>query len=79
MLSAQQMIRSYNNPTVLRGQRTAWCFTINNPHRVYATSTTLMDQLKADERVRYVVFQEELSPSGTPHYQGYIEFKRSVR
>lgn len=29
--------------------------------------------------VRYVVFQQEISSTGTPHYQGYVEFTSGVR
>ncbi len=37
---------------------------------------TLSDDLK--KRIRYVVLQEELSASGTPHFQGYIEMTKAV-
>lgn len=43
-----------------------WCFTINKPkHKVKFTS-----------KMKYLVFQLEKSQKGTPHYQGFVQFKR---
>lgn len=40
----------------------------------------LIESLSNDKRVRYVVFQKERGEErGTEHYQGYIEFKQSMR
>jgi len=50
-----------------------WCFTINN----YADSMPDVD-LEADHRVVYYCFQEEIGEEGTPHLQGYVEFKRNL-
>lgn len=45
-----------------------WCFTLNNPHYN-------LDSIFAEnESVSYAVWQLELSPSGTPHFQGYVVF-----
>lgn len=52
-------------------QVTAWVFTINNP-------TELLD-FGEDDLVRYAVYQLEVGDSGTPHFQGYVEFKRSCK
>lgn len=52
-------------------QVTSWCFTINNP-------TTLLD-VGEDTLVRYAIYQLEIGESGTEHFQGYIEFKRSCK
>jgi len=48
-----------------------WMFTINNP-------TELLD-FSEDLLVRFAVYQQEVGDSGTTHFQGYIEFKRSCK
>ncbi len=59
------------------GQRTAWCFTINNPRD---DPQILVTDLTTNPRVRYFIFQLEKGvETNTPHFQGYIEFGRSVR
>ncbi len=60
-------------------QRTAWCFTINNPAEKGLDAPTFFEKLKNDDRVRYFVFQLETGEANTPHFQGYIEFTRSIR
>lgn len=52
-------------------QSRRWCFTLNNPD----------GQLDfADSRVRLAVWQLELAPeTGTPHFQGYINFENNPR
>ena len=49
-----------------------WCFTYNN----YEGVVTAED---FGPHVSYLIFQEELSESSTPHLQGYVEFKRSMK
>lgn len=54
-----------------------WCFTLNNPtdpERAHLLST-----LHEMRIVRFLVFQLETGESGTPHFQGYIEFREVVR
>lgn len=48
-----------------------WCFTINNP-----TADLSFDDPGV---IAYCVWQKEKGASGTPHYQGYIQFTRRVR
>lgn len=43
-----------------------WCFTINNP----TNQLTFIDST-----IKYAIWQKECPEEGTPHYQGYIEFK----
>lgn len=45
-----------------------WCFTLNNP-----SGPTTPDGLP--EGATYIIFQHEIGESGTPHLQGYIEYK----
>lgn len=47
-----------------------WCFTLNNP--------TNELEFDADD-IRYAIWQKEQGELGTPHYQGYVEFKQPVR
>lgn len=51
-----------------------WLFTENNP-------TGLIDWNYVDKsnHIRYAVYQMEVGEEGTPHLQGYVEFKRTVR
>jgi len=49
-----------------------WCFTMNNPTM---EGTELERILKADEKIKGFVFQLEEGENGTPHFQGYLEFK----
>lgn len=48
-----------------------WVFTINNPEG-------LLD-FEDHPNVRYCVYSEEVGEEGTLHFQGYIEFFRTVR
>lgn len=57
-----------------RGRR--WMFTCNNPE---IPSEQFLTVLKTINKARYVVFQLEKGQKGTPHYQGYIEFKEPIR
>lgn len=50
---------------------TNFVFTINNP---------LMEAIEFNpERMHYLVYQREISESGTPHFQGYCELKTATR
>lgn len=48
-----------------------WCFTINNP-------TECLDLAEIKD-LRYGIYQHEIGEEGTHHFQGYLEFTRSVR
>lgn len=52
------------------------CFTINNPT---LTPEDVAERLEKNERVRYAIFQSETGESGTPHYQGYVEYDKPQR
>ena len=49
-----------------------WVFTLNNP------TPEKMDRILDSNQFRYIVYQLELSATGTRHLQGYIEFKKAV-
>lgn len=53
----------------------SFCFTYNNPTHTYEE---FRDALMALPFVRYFVYQRERGESGTEHYQGYIEFSKTV-
>lgn len=53
-------------------QLSAYVFTINNPEG-------LLDFEGLPRTVRYLIYSEEIGDSGTNHFQGYIEFTRTVR
>lgn len=56
-------------PSATRTQRArSYTFTLNNPKDV-----TELDSLK-QLPVKYIIVGNELSKTGTPHYQGYITF-----
>nr|QGF19391.1 replication associated protein [Antarctic circular DNA molecule] len=46
-----------------------YCFTWNNP----------TSPIALHEKIGYLIYQEEIGESGTPHYQGYVEFKSKTR
>ncbi len=46
-------------------RRRDWCFTINNP----------AGPVVFQESMRYLIYQMEKGDSGTPHYQGFVQFK----
>lgn len=50
-------------------QKAHWCFTWNNPD----------GHIEWPSNVRYAVYQLEEGEEGTQHFQGYVEFERSVR
>lgn len=52
------------------------CFTYNNPTH---SPTDFQALLQSSERVRYAIFQLEEGENGTPHYQGYVEYKSPQR
>jgi len=45
-----------------------WCFTINNPEF----------ELEMPTRAKLFIANKEMGASGTPHYQGYVEFDNPV-
>lgn len=51
-------------------QYTNACFTFNNPEVLFDFSE--------EENVEYAIYSLEIGESGTPHYQGYIEFKKKT-
>jgi len=54
-------------------------FTYNNPPDEMS-SDKLMSLLRKINTIRYLAFQLEIAPdTGTPHYQGYMEFNTAIR
>jgi len=48
-----------------------WCFTINNPPDDLDKAT-----LHNDEYFQYAIWGREVGESGTPHFQGYVQFTK---
>lgn len=59
-----------------RPRARSWVFTHNNPEETPAQFLILLENFP---NVRYAIFQHEQAETGTPHYQGYIEFTRVIR
>lgn len=58
-------------------QRNMWCFTFNNYEE---GDLDHLNELGTNPRTQYLVIGREIAPeTGTPHLQGFIQFKRSVR
>jgi len=53
-----------------------WCWTWNNPTK---THEEVIDKLKNDERITFIIFQREKGDSGTEHYQGYLECEKQIK
>jgi len=49
----------------------SWCFTENNP-------AEKIDPSRWPD-LQYLVYQLEVGDNGTPHFQGYIQFKKRIR
>ncbi len=57
-------------------------FTLNNPTRdekFFWQSLVRLSDFRKEHHVRYVVFQSEISATGTPHLQGYLELSKQMR
>ena len=50
-----------------------WCFTLNNP--TLDETNKIRHLCEDDESIKYVIVGHEFGLEGTPHLQGYIEFK----
>jgi len=72
-----RLARSTMPPAPRSGGSKYWCFTYNNP----ANNNTPIEEVLNEhiDRISYYVYQLELSESGTPHLQGYVEFKTRTR
>lgn len=54
-----------------------YCFTVNNPT---LSGDATLKELEELTNFRFTIFQKELAPTtGTPHYQGYVEFTNNTR
>ncbi len=77
-LSFQEVTRLGGARTISKGRVRNCCFTLNNPTEEEKTKLTAYIEVNLHEDIKYLVFQEELSATNTPHIQGYVEFKRQL-
>ena len=49
-----------------------WGFTLNNP------KPNQMKEIEQSSLIRYIIYQLELSTTGTKHMQGYVEFHEPI-
>lgn len=54
-------------------QSRSYVFTINNPTD---SGDSLKEKMLAEADVKYAIFQLEVGETGTPHFQGYVEFTK---
>ena len=52
-----------------------WCFTLNNPDDLSSVFAYKVGKWP----ITYAVHQKEMAESGTPHYQGFVIFKKKQR
>lgn len=59
------------------GQRSkSWCFTLNNP---VPEDEDHLNEALSSQQVQYAVYGREVGVQGTPHLQGYVEFRIRFR
>lgn len=52
-----------------------WCFTLNNYSKEeYSSIVSIFDS-----KAKLYIIGDEVGDSGTPHLQGYVEFKTKIR
>lgn len=66
-------IRSTGAASASRSLSRNWCFTCNNPSQFPLTEIHQLPALP--EHCKYLCIGNETGESGTPHYQGYVQFK----
>ncbi len=69
-----QVEQSAVRPSASRAQGRYWCFTLNNPRAGDADGVW-----ELSGEVSYACVGYEVSPGGTPHLQGYVEFPTNQR
>ena len=74
----EQTIIESRSPRNVRSFRRGrnFVFTLNNPTQLelrFWKKLLRNSDFRKEHRVRYVIFQSEMSTSGTPHLQGYVE------
>lgn len=58
-------------------QRTAFCFTLNNP--TLAQIQDIKNCAELGDDVKRLIFQQEIGEEGTPHLQGFIQLVHPKR
>lgn len=53
-----------------------WCFTINNYNQ---TDEVKIDTMFDHGHMNYIIYGREIGEQGTPHLQGYVQFKKKLR
>lgn len=72
--SVEVILETESNHSVKQISPTVkWCFTLNN------YSEEDINSFNSSKSSKFLIFSCEIGKSGTPHLQGYIEFKTKVR
>jgi len=53
-----------------------WCFTLNN---YTETQRDVLENVYSSGTISYIVFGLEVGEEGTPHIQGFVQFKKKLR
>lgn len=65
------------HPATPKNPRRSWCFTVFNPDE--SAESVVRDLASRADVRRCAVGRERCPTTGTPHLQGYVGFRRSVR
>lgn len=70
---------SYPSMARKREQSRKWGFTLNNPYDHGYQSHNVLEEFELCEKVQYASFSLEKGDEGTPHFQGYVQFKGPIQ
>jgi len=63
---SKKIVLARKSKKMTKSRNRDWCFTLNNPD----------SEVEFTSKMKYLVYQLEEGDSGTPHFQGFVQFKR---